>query len=239
MIRIPAVTCDNLILSQAQECNYPPVDKEIIHSVTDSAADGCLPAEQALRLLDAIGISRQKEIIATSATEAKYAATDIGYPINLKSISAHDNSLDEAVEDVSDENTLKMEFRRLVLSSDVKGVMLGPSLKGARAYFGVRRSAKWGHLVVCGTFARNESRPDNFVFCTMPVTRAEAQQMFARVKGDLQLNELSFVETLCRLSALCNAAPEIERMDIMPAVANARCVVALDTAVCVKKTIES
>ena len=239
MIRIPAVTSDNRILSQAQEGNYPPVDREIIHSVIDSAADGCLAAEQALRLLDAIGINRQKEIIATSVTEAKYAATDIGYPVNLKSISAHDNHLDEAVEDISDENTLKMEFRRLVLSSDVKGVLLGPSLKGTRVYFGVRHSARWGHLVVCGTFSGTGDRPDNFIFCNTPVTKEEARKVFDRIRGDRQLNEVSFVETLRRLSALCHAAAGIERMDIMPAVANAHCVVALDAAVCIKKPTES
>lgn len=235
MIRIPAITSDNLIVSGSAECCYPPVDKEILRGIVSKAQDGPLPQEQALRLLDAIGIVRQKTFIATSALEAKISAIDIGYPINMQSIAVHDALEPEVVENITDENTMKLEFLRLMRSSDAKGVLLSPSLAGARAYFGIRRSAKYGHLVLCGTYPSSAERPELFISCTMPVTKVEAMRAFGRVKGDFHLNEVLFVDTLRRLSALCEFAPEIERADIMPVVATTHNMVALDIAAVIKK----
>ena len=129
---------------------------------------------------------------------------------------------------------MRLEFKRLMLSSEARSVLISPALSGARAYFGIRRRARLGHLVICGTYASSQSKPEAFTACTLPVTKAEAREMFARVKGSFQLSEIIFTDTLRRLSALCEAAPQIESMDIMPVVASARNVVALDAAVNVK-----
>jgi len=237
MIRIPAITSEELIVSKSTESCYPPVDKEIINSILSSSDDGPLTNGMALMLLDAIGISRQKAIIATSNMEAKIAAIDIGYPINMESISVHDALPPEMVENITDENTMKLEFQRLMHSSDTKGVLLGPSLEGSRAYFGVRRSARLGHLIICGTYPQTDKRPERFICCTMPVTKVEATEAFHRIKGEHRISEIQFVDALRRLSALCDYAPQIDKIDIMPVVASTRSVVALDVQVSIKKTI--
>lgn len=234
MIRIPALTSEEIILGKSSETAYPPIDKEIIEQLLGGAADGALPQESALRLLDAIGISREKTLVTCTIMEAKLAAIDIGYPINMQGISVHGGEEKELVENITDENTMRLEFKRLMLSSEARSVLISPALSGARAYFGIRRRARLGHLVICGTYASSQSKPEAFTACTLPVTKAEAREMFARVKGSFQLNEIIFTDTLRRLSALCEAAPQIESMDIMPVVASARNVVALDAAVNVK-----
>ena len=66
---------------------------------------------------------------------------------------------------------------------------------------------------------------------TCLVTKAAATEALERVKGNLQINKILFVDTLRRLSALCAVAPKIEQMDIMPTVASTRSVVALDISV--------
>ena len=231
MIRIPAITSENLIVSKNDNSGYPPVDKEIIHAVIDDSPAGMLRADKALRLMDAIGLSHQKEIIATTILEAKMAAIDIGYPVNMKSISMHEDGETSAVINVTDENTMRLEFKRLMLDSDVKGVLISPSLDGDRAYFGIRSRAKFGHLIICGTYPASEQKPCCFAACTMPVSKAEATEAMDRVQGSFQLNKILFVDTLRRLSALCTEAPRIESMDIMPVVASSRSVVALDISV--------
>lgn len=231
MIRIPAITSKNLIVSQEDGSTYPPVDKEIIQAITDNAPAGPLGLDESLRILDAIGISRQKEIIATSILEAKMAAIDIGYPVNMSSVSLHNEGELSSVESITDENTMRLEFKRLMLSSDAKGVLITPSLEGDRAYFGIRRRAKYGQLILCGAYSANESRPEDIVACTIPVTKASSAEAMARVKGNFQINKILFTDTLRRLSALCSAAPRIEQIDIMPTVASTRSVVALDISV--------
>ena len=234
MIRIPAITSEELILSNAAEGGYPPVDKEIIGQVFAGQAEGPLPKENALRLLDAIGISREKAIIANTIMEAKIAAIDVGYPINLKGLSLRGGEESELVENLTDENTMRLEFKRLMLSSEARGVLIAPSLSGARAYFGIRRRARLGHLIICAAYPGSASRPETFAACTMPVTKEVAAEVFKRIRGGFQLNEVMFEDCLRRLSALCEAAPQIESMDILPVVASARNVVALDAAVTVK-----
>ena len=231
MIRIPAITSENLIVSQNDNSGYPPVDKEIIHAVIDDSPAGPLSADRALRLMDAIGLSHQKEVIATTILEAKMAAIDIGYPVNMKSISMHEDGKTSLVINITDENTMRLEFKRLMLDSDVKGVLISPSLEGDRAYFGIRRRAKYGHLIICGTYSASDLKPCRFAACTMPVSKAEATEAIERIQGNFQLNKILFVDTLRRLSALCTIAPRIESMDIMPVVANARSAVALDISV--------
>ena len=230
MIRIPALTSEEIILGKSSETAYPPIDKEIIEQLLGGAADGALPQESALRLLDAI----EKTLVTCTIMEAKLAAIDIGYPINMQGISVHGGEEKELVENITDENTMRLEFKRLMLSSEARSVLISPALSGARAYFGIRRRARLGHLVICGTYASSQSKPEAFTACTLPVTKTEAREMFARVKGSFQLSEIIFTDTLRRLSALCEAAPQIESMDIMPVVASARNVVALDAAVNVK-----
>ena len=130
---------------------------------------------------------------------------------------------------------MKLEFLRLMRSSDAKGVLLSPSLVGERVYFGIRHSAKYGHLIVCGAYSASAGRPGLFISCTMPVTKVEAMRAFSRVKGGFHLNEILFVDIMRRLSALCELAPEIERADIMPVVATTHNMVALDIAAVIKK----
>jgi acetyltransferase len=231
MIRIPAITSENLIVSRLDNISYPPVDKEIIRDVMDNSPAGPLPADKTMRLMDAIGLSHQKETIATTILEAKMAAIDIGYPVNLKSISMHEDGETSSVINVTDENTMRLEFKRLMLDSDVKGVLISPSLEGDRAYFGIRHRAKYGHIIICGTYPATEQKPVTFAACTMPVSKEDATEAMERVQGSFQLNKILFVDTLRRLSALCSIAPRIESMDIMPVVASARSVVALDISV--------
>ena len=231
MIRIPAITSENLIVSNGDNGGYPPVDKEIIHDVIDNSPAGPLSAGKAIRLMDAIGLSHQKETIATTILEAKMAAIDIGYPVNLKSISMHEDGETSSVINVTDENTMRLEFKRLMLDSDVKGVLISPSLDGDCAYFGIRHRAKFGHIILCGTYPAKEKRPVSFAACTMPVSKESATEATERVQGNYQLNKILFVDTLRRLSALCSISPRIESIDIIPVVASARSVVALDISV--------
>ena len=210
------------------------MDKEIIRTVLGDAAGAVLSADDSLRLLDAIGIARDKALVATTIAEAKSAAIEIGYPVNMRSIDVHEPDRSETIEDITDENTMRLEFKRLMQSSDVSGVTMSASMAGARAYFGIRSRAKYGHLIICAAYPAQNNKPSEFVACTMPVTREGATEAFRLVKGDLQLSEVLFTDTLRRLSALAAAAPQIDSMDITPVVASAQSVVAIEASVSLK-----
>lgn len=237
MIRIPATTPQNLIVSHSGSVINPPIDKEIVDEVMGSSTSCTLSKENALRLLDAIGIIRDRTLIATSMEEARTIVTDIGFPINMENISVYEADGREVVENITDRNTMRLEFSRLMRDPGTKGVLISPALTGASVYFGIRHRAKLGHLVVCGAVSPSNARPSGFISSTLPVSKEEASRIFQRVKGDYQINEVVFTDTLRRLSALCSYAPQIDKMDIFPVVVNARNVVALDASATLRKTI--
>ncbi|MBR3744149.1 MAG: acetate--CoA ligase family protein [Bacteroidales bacterium] len=237
MIRIPATTQQNLIESQGGSAVNPPVDKEIINEVIGGASSLTLSKENSLRLLDAIGISRERTYIATDLEEARIAVTDIGFPINIKTVSVYEADKSEIVESITDRNTMRLEFGRLMRGQNAKGILISPALSGAVTYLGIRQKEGLGHLVVCGAITSEETKPTRFVYCTLPVTKTEATEIYQRVKGDFQVNEVIFTDTLRRLSALCTVAPQIDKLDIFPVIVSARSVVALDASATIRKTI--
>ena len=237
MIRIPATTQQNLIESKSLSAVTPPVDKEIINDVISGASSLALSKENSLRLLDAIGISRERTYIATDLEQARIAVTDIGFPINMKTVSVYEADTPEVVENITDRNTMRLEFGRLMRGQNAKGILITPSLSGAVTYLGIRHKEGLGHLVVCGAVTPEDTRPTRLVYCTLPVTKTEATEVYQRVKGDYQVNEVIFTDTLRRLSALCTVAPQIDKLDIFPVIVSARSVVALDASATIRKTI--
>ena len=237
MIRIPATTQQNLIESQSKSAANPPVDKEIINEIIDGASSLALSKENSLRLLDAIGISRERTFIVTDLEEARVAVTDIGFPVNMKTVSIYEADKSEVAESITDRNTMRLEFGRLMRGHNSKGILISPALSGAVTYLGIRHKADLGHLVVCGAVTAEDTRPTKFVYCTLPVTKTEATEIYQRVKGDFQINEVIFTDTLRRLSALCTVAPQIDKLDIFPVIVSARSVVALDASATLRKTI--
>lgn len=237
MIRIPATTQQNLIMSGGEAAVNPPIDKETIDEVLQGSTSAVLDKEQSLRLLDAIGISRERTLIVNTIDEARVAATDIGFPINMENITLYEGDEKQVIENITDKNTMRLEFDRLMRAPGAKGVLIRPSLFGAGFYFGIRYRAALGHLVVCGTVTSPETKPSGFVCSTLPVTKTEASAILSRVRGCQQINEYIFSDTLRRLSALCSYAPQIEKMDIFPVVVNARSVVALDANVALRQSI--
>jgi acetyltransferase len=55
------------------------------------------------------------------------------------------------------------------------------------------------------------------------------------VRGQKPINEEAFVEAICRLSSLLEAAPEIAEMDINPLLGNENGVTAVDARIRIEK----
>jgi acetyltransferase len=78
----------------------------------------------------------------------------------------------------------------------------------------------------------------------VPVSESSARRMIHSLKsydiikgtrGKPGINESSFVEIICRLSALIEAAPEIIEMDLNPLMGTKDSIVVVDTRIKVEK----
>lgn len=223
----------------------PPVDRRMIRNIIDNNGDGYLPVEDALRLLDAAGITRVPVEFAKSREEVLAGARVIGWPLVMKVVGPiHKSEIGGVALNIRDEEHLCDEFDRLMRFDGVTSVMLQPSLSGVHIFIGAQRYHKFGHLVMCGMGGVYVQVIKDISYCLSPVSQVEATEMIHRMRayrmlhnarGHEGINETVFNEMVRRVSALCKAAPEIYEMDINPLIGNSEGLVAVNVRIRIEK----
>ncbi|HCV15039.1 MAG TPA: CoA ligase [Rikenellaceae bacterium] len=229
--------------------DLPPVDTKMIRSVIDKSSDGYLNPEDVQILLDAAGISRAKEIVARTETALRKGAKDIGYPLVMKVVGpVHKSDVGGVVLNITDEETLVIEFNRMMKIEATTAVLIQPMLSGTQIFIGAKREDKFGHLVMCGLGGIFIEALGDVNTSLNPVSKQEASEMIQNLKsyslikgsrGQEGVNEFLFSEAIRRVSALCNFAPEIFEMDLNPLLGNSKQVIAVDARIRIEKQIIS
>lgn len=225
----------------------PPVDTKLIKSVIDSCSDGYLSPENVQKLLDAAGISRAKEIVVKSETELRKGVKEIGYPLVMKVVGpVHKSDVGGVVLNVTDEETMVVEFHRMMKIKETTAFLIQPMLSGTQIFIGAKREDKFGHLVMCGLGGIFVEALGDINTSLNPVSKEEASEMIKNLKsyslikgsrGTEGVNEFLFGEAIRRVSALCKAAPEIFEMDLNPLLGNSRQVIAVDARIRIEKNV--
>ena len=229
--------------------DLPPVDTKMIKSVIDKASDGYLNPEDVQILLDAAGISRAKEIVVKTETELRKGAKEIGYPLVMKVVGpVHKSDVGGVVLNVTDEETLVIEFIRMMKIDQTTAVLIQPMLSGTQIFIGAKREDKFGHLIMCGLGGIFVEALGDVNTSLNPVSKQEASEMIQNLKsyslikgsrGQEGVNEFLFSEAIRRVSALCNFAPEIFEMDLNPLLGNSKQVIAVDARIRIEKQIKN
>jgi len=227
------------------DSQLPPVDKKIIRDVIKKAENGYLSPIQVQMLLDAAGISRVKEIVVDKMAQLKKAALEIGFPIVMKVVGpVHKTDVGGVVLNVTDEETMIVEFNRMMNIPGTHAIMLQPMLTGIQIFIGAKREEKFGHLVMCGLGGIFIEVLNDVQSALSPVSKSEAEIMIRSLKGYKMIkgnrglegvNEAIFIENIRRVSALCNAAPEIFEMDLNPLLGNSKQIIAVDARIRIEK----
>jgi acetyltransferase len=223
------------------QAELPPVDNKLIRSVIESCSDGYLSPENVQKLLDAAGINRAKEAIASNLSDAKKMAKEIGYPLVMKVVGpVHKSDVGGVVLDVTDEETLLIEFNRMIKIPETTSIMLQPMLSGNQLFIGAKKEDKFGHLIMCGLGGIFVEALNDVSIGLNPVSKKEADEMIKTLKGykiiegtrgQEGVNQFLFSDSIRRVSALCNATPEIFEMDLNPLLGNSRQVIAVDARI--------
>ncbi|MFA7115937.1 MAG: acetate--CoA ligase family protein [Bacteroidales bacterium] len=225
--------------------SLPPVDKEMIRNIIDSNDNGYLSPEKVQTLLDATGISRAKEIVVHTKEELLDAASEIGFPIVMKVVGPiHKSDVGGVVLNVADNNTLETEFKRMIHIQDTTGILLQAMLSGTEIFAGAKREDKFGHLILAGLGGIYVEAFHDINSALSPISKIEADDMINNLRsikllkgtrGQEGVNIPKFNETIRRISALCEAAPEIFEMDINPLLGNAQQIIAVDARIRIEK----
>jgi acetyltransferase len=223
----------------------PSVDTRQIRSIIDQSQNGYLEPEKVQRLLDAAGVKRAGEAVVTDREEAVREAERLGLPVVMKVVGpVHKSDVGGVALNVGDAGTVRKEFDRMMQIGDTTGILLQPMVSGTEIFIGANREASFGHMVMCGLGGIFIEVLRDVSSALAPVSRTEAYEMIRGLRsygiikgtrGQEGVDEKAFAETITRVSALVDAAPEIAEMDLNPLMGNPREVVAVDARMRIDK----
>ncbi|MDR2409401.1 MAG: acetate--CoA ligase family protein [Bacteroidales bacterium] len=223
----------------------PSIDTTAIRKVVDNCENGYLSLENIRLLLDAAGIARKDEAEVNTEDAAVAFARKAGYPLVMKVVGPiHKSDVGGVVLNVKDEETVVREFNRLIKIPDTYAVEIYPMLFGTEIFIGSSRDEKFGHQVLCGLGGIFIEVLKDVKASLAPIGKEEALDMIRSlrgykiiqgVRGQEAVNEDLFAETVSRVSALVQAAPEIAEMDLNPLLGTSKTVVAVDARIRIEK----
>jgi acetyltransferase len=223
----------------------PAVDERGIRAVIDRAGNGYLSPGEVHQLLDAAGIARAREGIATDEEQAARVAAEIGFPLVMKVVGpVHKSDVGGVVLNVTDDESVRREFRRLIQIKDTRAVTLARQLRGTEVFIGAKRDDKFGHTVLYGLGGifievlkdvKASLAPFPADEALALIRELRAYKLIQGVRGQEPVNEAALAEAAARVSVLVTVAPEIFEMDLNPLLGTRESVVAVDARVRVEK----
>jgi acetate---CoA ligase (ADP-forming) len=219
----------------------PTVDTAAIRKLVAQAKGGYLEADQVFALLEAAGIPTVKQAAVASREEAIAQGRSLGYPLVMKVDGPlHKSDIGGVVLGVAHQQELERVYDRLMALEGARGVLLQQQLSGIEIYMGAKAEEGFGHQLLCGLGGIFVEVFKDVSAALAPVGREEALRMIRHLKsypiiqgvrGGAGVSEAVLVDTLLKLSALLEAAPEILEMDINPLLGCSDALIAVDARI--------
>ena len=229
----------------AELIEQPTVDTAKIRKVVDASENGYISPEAMQQLLDAAGINRAKEGTAKTVEAATVLATEIGFPLVMKVVGpVHKSDVGGVVLNVASVKEVIAQFNRMIVIPETTAILMQPMLSGMELFAGAKQEGNFGHLLLCGMGGIFVEVLKDINTGIAPIGLNHAEQMINSLKsvklldgvrGQKGVNKQMFAETLWRLSALLQAAPEIAEMDLNPLLGTPKSVTAVDARIRIEK----
>jgi hypothetical protein len=124
-------------------------------------------------------------------------------------------------------------------------VLVQKMVSGTELFAGIKAEGAFGHLLLAGLGGIFIEVLKDVSSSLVPVSFSEAEHMvhslrgyaiIKGIRGQKGIKESSFIEVICRLSALAEIAPEIYEMDLNPLMGTEDSVVAVDARIRIEMT---
>lgn len=228
-----------------ENISLPQIDKDRIRQIIAECKDGYISPDAIQGLLDAAEINRAGEAVVTSKESLVEEANKLAYPLVMKVVGpVHKSDVGGVVLNIKDEETAIKEFNRMMQIPETTAILIQPMLSGTELYVGAKYEDKFGHMVLCGMGGIFIEVLKDVNAGLSPLSNDEVNSMIKSLKsykiiegvrGQAGINEAAFHDTIIRVSALLEAAPEIMEMDLNPLLGNADTVVAVDARIRIEK----
>ena len=202
---------------------------------------------RSLQLLSDCGIDVARSIICDGADEAARAATDLNYPVAVKTAApgiVHKSDVGGVHLNIMNEEQVRRACDAMLhLGSLVCVAEMVP--RGTELAFGAVNDPQFGPVVMVGAGGTLVEIMDDRAFALAPVTPGEAKDMIGKLRiakvlqgargaAAVDLDRVS--EMLSRFSVACYQLREVfSEMDVNPIIATPSRVVAVDAVMTAKK----
>jgi acetyltransferase len=224
------------------------VDKKKVRAIINRSSNGYLDPESVAELLDTAGIPRVQEAFVTRSGDAAEFSGSIGFPVAMKVAGpVHKSDIGGVALNVNDKNIVRKVFKRMMEIEGAQGVLIQKMVSGIELFAGAKFEGAFGHLILAGLGGIFIEVLKDVSSDLVPVSESSAKRMIHSLKsyqiikgtrGKPGINESSFIDVICRLSALIEAAPEIHEMDLNPLIGTEDSIVTVDTRIKIEKKKE-
>jgi acetate---CoA ligase (ADP-forming) len=224
----------------------PVVDTVEIRRIINSSQNGYLFPGIVVKLLSAAGIPVAAERVVTSSKEAVSAASELGFPVVMKVVGpVHKSDVGGVVLNLMSAEAVSDNFSRMIEIPGSSAVLLQKMIKGTELFAGIKAEGAFGHLLLAGLGGIFIEVLKDVSCSLVPVAKTEAEHMVHSLKaydiikgtrGQSGVNEPAFIDIICRLSVLAEAAPEIVELDLNPLMGTSEMVLAVDARIRIEKT---
>lgn len=227
---------NNPIFAEVSTAKNASVIKDLL-----KGRKGLLPVRDALKILDLAEIKRPEERLVYDENGAKEAAKSIGFPLVMKVVGpAHKSEVGGVILGVNSLQQVQENFQKLNAIPDAQGVQISKMESGVEIFIGVKKEPGFGHIITCGLGGIFVEVLKDIQYALAPVGEEEALNMIRSLKsypiikgirGKAGIDDAVIVDAICKVSALLEAASEIEEMDINPLMGRGSHLVAVDVVI--------
>ena len=222
--------------------------------LASSQGNGTPMVHQALEMCQGYCIPVAEWATASSPEEALEVAERLGYPLALKVLSphiSHKSDVGGIALGIEDEESLKRAYDEMLSQVQEKapdvpleGFLLQRMISGGReVILGGKRDPSFGPVVMFGLGGVYVEVFDDVAFRVAPLTREDAEEMIAEVRGSRLLRGIrgekpsdveAVADCLLRLSQLLQDFPAIAEVDINPLIVLGKGAKAVDARMVLK-----
>ncbi|MCP4882702.1 MAG: CoA-binding protein [Flavobacteriales bacterium] len=223
----------------------PIPDQVKIRSLINSFSDGFLEPDKAHQLLEHFGIPVAKQVLIKSENQLLKATKDFNYPVVQKVVGPlHKSDHDGVLINVSSDDELIANYRRLIQNKEVTEILIQEMIKGKEVFIGAKREASFPPLIMCGSGGIYIEALKDYTSVLAPIDRSEAINMVDQLRikpilmgmrGEPSCNLEALYDALEKVSKLMQLVPEITELDLNPLILNKQDIVAVDIRIRIEK----
>lgn len=202
------------------------MDLKAIRKIIEGAREGYLDPPVIQSILDAAGIPRVSEGVATDEASLFSLAHSTGFPLAMKVVGpVHKSDVGGVALGIDNDVELMEHFEGMRLIEGFEGVLIQPMLEGMEVFAGASYEPGFGHLLLCGIGGIYVEVMKDMASGLAPLSGAEAMSMISSLRGYKMLEGMrgqkginlgAFADILVSLSWVLLNNTEIAELDLNP-----------------------